>query len=81
LTLRGRVQSFRTFDLKNPTICRFGVEQIVDAVNDFKGHAEAYALAASLSIENQTHEKVAAKAIELVNRKPVVVPVCRSVAI
>ena len=48
------------------------VEQIVDAVNDFKGHVDAYAIAASLSIENQTHEQVAAKAIELVDGKPVV---------
>jgi len=48
------------------------VEQIVDAVDGFKGHVDAYAIAASLSIENQTHEQVAAKAIELVDRKPVV---------
>jgi N-methylhydantoinase A/oxoprolinase/acetone carboxylase beta subunit len=48
------------------------VEQIVDAVHSFKGHVDAYAVAASLSIENQTHEQVAAKAIELVDRKPVV---------
>lgn len=48
------------------------VEQIVDAVDGFKGHVDAYAVAASLSIENQTHEQVAAKAIELVDRKPVV---------
>ncbi len=48
------------------------VEQIVDAVHSFKGHVDAYALAASLSIENPTHEQVAAKAIELVDRKPVV---------
>jgi N-methylhydantoinase A/oxoprolinase/acetone carboxylase beta subunit len=48
------------------------VEQIVDAVHSFKGHVDAYAVAASLSIENQTHEQVAAKAIELIDRKPVV---------
>jgi N-methylhydantoinase A/oxoprolinase/acetone carboxylase beta subunit len=48
------------------------VEQVVDAVDGFKGHVDAYAIAASLSIENQTHEQVAAKAIELVDRKPVV---------
>lgn len=48
------------------------VEQIVDAVDGFKGHVDAYAIAASLSIENQTHERVAAKAIELLNQKPVV---------
>jgi N-methylhydantoinase A/oxoprolinase/acetone carboxylase beta subunit len=48
------------------------VDQIVDAVDSFKGHVDAYAIAASLSIENQTHEQVAAKAIELVDRKPVV---------
>lgn len=48
------------------------IEQIVDAVKDFKGHVEAYAVAASLSIENQAHEQVAAKAIELIDRKPVV---------
>jgi N-methylhydantoinase A/oxoprolinase/acetone carboxylase beta subunit len=53
------------------------VEQIFDAVHSFKGHVDAYAVAASLSIENPTHEQVAAKAIELVDRKPVV---CSSVA-
>jgi N-methylhydantoinase A/oxoprolinase/acetone carboxylase beta subunit len=52
------------------------VEQIVDAVDGFKGHVDAYAIAASLSIENQTHEQVAAKAIELMDRKPIV---CSSV--
>ena len=48
------------------------VEQIVDAVGGFKGHVDAYAVAASSSIENQTHEHVAAKAIEFVDGKPVV---------
>jgi len=48
------------------------LEQVVDAVEGFKGHVDAYAIAASLSIENQTHEQVAAKAIELLDRKPVV---------
>ena len=48
------------------------IEQIVEAVGSLKGHVDAYAIAASLSIENQTHEQVAAKAIELVDRKPVV---------
>jgi len=48
------------------------VEQIVDAVHSFKEHVDAYAIAASCSIENTTHETVAAKAIELVDRKPVV---------
>ena len=48
------------------------VEQIVDAVQSFKGHVDTYAIAASLSIENPAHEQVAAKAIELVDRKPVV---------
>jgi N-methylhydantoinase A/oxoprolinase/acetone carboxylase beta subunit len=48
------------------------VNQIVEAVDSLKGQVDAYAIAASLSIENQTHEIVAAKAIELVDRKPVV---------
>lgn len=48
------------------------VEQVVDAVEGFKGNVDAYAIAASLSIENPTHEQVAAKAIELMDRKPVV---------
>ncbi len=48
------------------------VEQIVDAVDGFKGHVDAYAIAASMSIENQTHEQVAAKAIEMVDGKPVI---------
>jgi N-methylhydantoinase A/oxoprolinase/acetone carboxylase beta subunit len=48
------------------------IDQIVEAVESLKGHVDAYAIAASLSIENKTHEQVAAKAIELVDRKPVV---------
>jgi N-methylhydantoinase A/oxoprolinase/acetone carboxylase beta subunit len=53
-------------------VMALNVDQIVEAVDGFKGHVDAYAIAASLSIENQTHEQVAAKAIELVDRKPVV---------
>ncbi len=48
------------------------VDQIVEAVGSLKGQVDAYAIAASLSIENPTHEQVAAKAIELMDRKPVV---------
>jgi N-methylhydantoinase A/oxoprolinase/acetone carboxylase beta subunit len=48
------------------------VDQIVEAVGSLKGQVDAYAIAASLSIENQTHEQVSAKAIELIDRRPVV---------
>jgi len=48
------------------------VEQVVDAVEGFKGNVDAYAIAASLSIENPAHEQVAKKAIELLDQKPVV---------
>jgi N-methylhydantoinase A/oxoprolinase/acetone carboxylase beta subunit len=47
------------------------VDQIVEAVGSLRGQMDAYAIAASLSIENPTHEQVAAKAIELIDRKPV----------
>ena len=53
-------------------VLSLNVEQIVEAVHSFKGHVDAYAIAASCSIENPTHEIVAAKAIELVDRKPVI---------
>jgi len=59
-------------DHRGKEVKPLNVEQIVDAVDGFKGHVDAYAVAASLSIENPAHEQVAAKAIELVDRKPVV---------
>ncbi|MGD8701636.1 MAG: hydantoinase/oxoprolinase family protein [Desulfosarcina sp.] len=59
-------------DHRGQEVLPLNIEQIVDAVHSFKGHVDAYAIAASCSIENPTHEQVAAKAIELVDRKPVV---------
>lgn len=47
------------------------IESIVDAVSELKGHVDAYAIAAAMSIENPVHEQVAAKAVELVDSKPV----------
>ena len=47
------------------------IDQVVDAVIGMRGHVDAYAIAAAMSIENPTHEQVAAKAVELTDPKPV----------
>lgn len=47
------------------------VEAIVDGVGNLRGHVDAYAVSAAMSYANPTHEQVAAKAIELVDPKPV----------
>lgn len=47
------------------------VERITEAVFELKGHVDAYAVAASMSLENPSHELVVAKAIELLDPKPV----------
>jgi len=46
-------------------------ERIVETVLSLKGHVDAYAIAASMSVENPSHELVVAKAIELLDPKPV----------
>lgn len=47
------------------------VEGIVDAVAEFKGRVDAYAVCSSMSFRNPAHELVAAKAINMVDPKPV----------
>ena len=44
---------------------------LVDAVALMRPYTDAYAVCAAMSMENPAHEKVAAKAIELVDPKPV----------
>lgn len=46
-------------------------ERLVEAVFSLRGHVDAYAVAASMSLANPSHELVAAKAIELLDPKPV----------
>ena len=48
------------------------METLVDHIEDFKGHVQAYAVSAAMSIVNPTHEKVVEKAINLMDPgKPV----------
>jgi len=47
------------------------IERIAEAIVELKGHVDAYAVAASMSLENPSHELVTAKAIELLDPKPV----------
>lgn len=47
------------------------MEALIDAIQGVKGHVDAYAVCASMSIVNSAHEKVMAKAISLVDPKPV----------
>ncbi len=47
------------------------IERVVEAVEEMKGHVDAYAVAAGMSFVNPSHELVAAKAIELLDPKPV----------
>lgn len=47
------------------------IERLTATILELKGHVDAYAVAASMSIENPAHELVAAKAIELLDPKPV----------
>ena len=46
-------------------------DRIVEMVLSLKGHVDAYAVAASMSLANPSHELVVAKAIELLDPKPV----------
>lgn len=46
-------------------------DRIVETVLSLKGHVDAYVVAASMSIVNPSHELVVAKAIELLDPKPV----------
>ncbi len=52
-------------------ICPLDSERLVDLVADFKGQVDAYAVCSEMSIVNPIHEQVAAKAIGLMDSKPV----------
>ena len=47
------------------------MERLLDHVAEFKGQVDAYGVCSEMSIVNPIHEKVAAKAIELMDPKPV----------
>lgn len=47
------------------------LEALMASIVEFRGHVDTYAVCASFSIENPNHELVAAKAIELVDPRPV----------
>lgn len=47
------------------------MEMLVDAIQDLKGNVDAYAVCSSMSIVNPAHEKIMAKAISLIDPKPV----------
>ncbi len=47
------------------------MEMLVDAIQGLKDHVDAYAVCASMSIVNPAHEQVMAKAISLIDPKPV----------
>lgn len=47
------------------------LETLTDAISELAGHVDAYAVAAAMSMENPTHEQVAARAIELTDPRPV----------
>ncbi len=47
------------------------MEALVDFLQQTKDHADAYAVAATMSIKNPAHEQVMAKAISLIDPKPV----------
>ncbi|TWI76820.1 N-methylhydantoinase A/oxoprolinase/acetone carboxylase beta subunit [Desulfobotulus alkaliphilus] len=47
------------------------VEGLLEGVLFFRGNVDAYAVISAMSFANPTHEKVAAKAIQLVDPKPV----------
>ncbi len=47
------------------------IEQIVEAIEALKGKVDTYAIVASMSFANHSHELVAEKAIQLLDPKPV----------
>ena len=47
------------------------IDKVLEAVEDLKGHVDAYAVAASMSLNNNSHELVAEKAIKMLDPKPV----------
>jgi N-methylhydantoinase A/oxoprolinase/acetone carboxylase beta subunit len=48
-----------------------GMDFLIQGIAAMKGHVDAYAVCAMLAFEDPTHELVAAKAIELMDPKPV----------
>lgn len=46
------------------------LEMLVDGIEALRGHVDAYAITASMSIQNPAHELVAAKAIQMMDPKP-----------
>lgn len=52
---------------------KLDIEMLMDGIEALRGHVDAYAVAASMSIQNPAHELVAAKAIQLMDPKPVFV--------
>lgn len=47
------------------------IEMLVDGLEALRGHVDAYAVTASMSIQNPAHELVASRAIQLMDPKPV----------
>lgn len=50
---------------------KLDIEMLVDGIEALRGMVEAYAVTASMSIQNPAHELVAAKAIQMMDPKPV----------
>ena len=48
-----------------------GMEFVVQGITEMKGHVDAYAICAMLAFDDPTHEIVAAKAVELMDPRPV----------
>lgn len=48
-----------------------GMDFLIQGIAAMKGHVDAYAVCAMLAFEDPTHELVAAKAIELMDQRPV----------
>ena len=47
------------------------MEMLLEAIQNFKGHVDTYAVCSSMSVINPAHEKVMAKAVSLIDPKPV----------
>ncbi len=58
-------------DYRGNERCPLDVEKLMEAVMDFRGQVDAYVVAGAMSLLNPAHEQVAAKAIELLDPKPV----------
>lgn len=50
---------------------KLDLEMLIDGIEALRGHVDAYAVAAGMSIRNPAHELVAAKAIQMMDPKPV----------